>query len=63
MSNKLNKPSFITNIINCRINAIIIIKYLNDYYYYSYIYNMTPIGVKQRLTKNLFSDANDANKS
>jgi len=36
---------------------IVIMKYYN-----LYIYNMTPIGVKQPLSKNLFSDANDANR-
>jgi len=34
---------------------------MNDYYYL-YIYNMTPIGIKQRLTKNLFNNYNNANR-
>jgi hypothetical protein len=35
---------------------------MNDNYFYSYIYTMTPNGVKQRLTKTLFSDADDTNR-
>ena len=36
--------------------------YLDDNYYYFYIYITTPNGIKQCLTKKSFSDANDANR-
>jgi len=35
---------------------------MNDYYFYLYIYRITPNGVKQRLAKKIFSDAGDDNR-
>lgn len=32
---------------------------MNDYYFYLYIYRITPNGVNQRLAKKIFSDADD----